>query len=191
MRAPILTLPNQVTFLRLALLPAYFIVIFYGRYPWALALLLVAGISDAVDGQLARRLNQKSELGEFLDPIADKLLLSGSFLILAFNQRIPWWITILVLARDLIILIIAAVILLVVGYRTFPPTMDGKVTTVVQMLLVVVVLAGAAFPYPQQLLVNELLGYFTAALTVFSGLHYSVLIARSVAASGSRSGSPQ
>jgi cardiolipin synthase len=179
MRAPILTLPNQITFLRLGLLPVYFILIFYGRYQWALGLLLVAGLSDALDGQVARRLNQKSELGGFLDPIADKLLLSGSFLILAFNQRIPWWLTILVIARDLFIVVIAGVIVLVVGYRTFPPTIYGKVTTSVQILLVVAVLAGAAFEYPRHLLVNDLLAYLTAALTVFSGLHYSVLIARS------------
>lgn len=177
MRAPILTVPNQITFLRLGLLPVYFILIFYGHYPWALALLLVAGLSDALDGQLARRLNQKSELGAFLDPIADKLLLSGSFLILAFNQRIPWWLTILVLARDLFIVVIAGVIVLVVGYRTFPPTIYGKVTTIVQILLVVAVLAGAAFEYPRHLLVNGVLAYLTAAFTVFSGLHYSVLIA--------------
>lgn len=179
MRAPILTLPNQITFLRLALLPVYFIVIFYGHYQRALGLLVVAGLSDALDGQLARRLNLKSELGAFLDPIADKLLLSGSFLLLALNQRIPWWLTILVLARDLIILMIAAVILLVVGYRTFPPTIYGKLTTIVQILLVVAVLAGAAFEYPRHLVVNEILIYLTAAFTFFSGLHYSVLIARS------------
>jgi cardiolipin synthase (CMP-forming) len=179
MRASILTLPNQVTFLRLALLPVYFILIFYGHYPSALGVLLVAGLSDALDGQLARRLNQKSELGAFLDPIADKLLLSGSYLILAFNQRIAWWLTILVLARDVIIMIIAAVILLVVGYRTFPPTIYGKVTTIVQILLVVAVLAGAAFDYPSHQRVSGLLVYLTAAFTVFSGLHYSFLIARS------------
>lgn len=183
MRAPILTLPNQITFLRLALLPVYFILIFYGHYKWALTLLLMAGLSDALDGQLARRLNQKSELGTFLDPVADKLLLSGSYLILAFNHRIAWWLTILVLARDLIILMIAAVILLVVGYRTFPPTIYGKATTIAQMLLVVAVIAGAAFEYPAHQRMNELLVYLTAALTVFSGLHYSVLVARSVSSS--------
>jgi cardiolipin synthase len=180
MRAPIFTVPNQITFFRLALLPVYFIVIFYGHYRWTLGLLLIAGLSDALDGQLARRLNQKSELGAFLDPIADKLLLTGSYLILALHHGIAWWLTILVLARDVIIVMIAAVILLVVGYRTFPPTIYGKATTIVQILLVVAVIAGAAFDYPEHLRVNELLVYLTAVLTVFSGLHYSVLIARSV-----------
>ena len=180
MRAPILTLPNQITFLRLALLPVYFILIFYGHYPAALGVLLLAGLSDVLDGQLARRLNQKSELGAFLDPIADKLLLTGSYLILALHHRIAWWLTILVLARDLIILMIATVILLVVGYRTFPPTIYGKATTIVQILLVVAVISGAAFDYPGHLRVNELLVYLTAALTVFSGLHYTRLVARSV-----------
>jgi cardiolipin synthase len=183
MRAPILTLPNQITFLRLALLPVYFIVIFYGHYRWSLGLLLVAGLSDALDGQLARRLNQKSELGAFLDPIADKLLLTGSYLILALHHGIPWWLTILVLARDVIIVMIAAVILLVMSYRTFPPTIYGKATTIVQIILVVAVIAGVALDYPAHLRVNELLVYLTAALTVFSGLHYSVLIARSVSTS--------
>lgn len=185
MRESIFTLPNQITFLRLGLLPVYFILIFYGHYQSALVVLLVAGLSDAVDGQLARRLNQKSELGAFLDPIADKLLLSGSFVILAINHRIAWWLTILVLGRDVMILTIATVILLVVGHRRFPPTIYGKITTAVQILLVVAVIAGTAFPYDASQRVDQLLTYLTAALTVFSGLHYSVVIARNAGGSGS------
>ena len=180
MRPTIFTLPNQITFLRLGLLPAYFILIFYGHYQFALAVLLVAGLSDAVDGQLARRLNQKSELGAFLDPIADKLLLSGSFVILAINHRIAWWLTILILGRDIMILTIATVILLVVGHRRFPPTIYGKATTAVQIILVLAVITGAAFPYPGSERVDEVLTILTAALTVFSGFHYSVLTARSM-----------
>lgn len=180
MRKSLLTVPNQLTFLRLGLLPLYFISIVYGHWKWALLVLVLAGLTDGLDGLLARRLNQKTELGSFLDPIADKLLLSISFVLLAYKREIAWWLAILVLARDGIILIIATVILLVVGYRTFPPTPLGKSTTFLQIVLVFVVISGAAFSYPWHDRTQGVLEYAAAALTVISGLHYSVLVARGI-----------
>lgn len=180
MRRRLFTVPNQLTFLRLGLLPLYFISIVYGRWRTALLLLVLAGLTDGLDGLMARRLDQKTELGTFLDPIADKLLLSISFVLLAYKKEIGWWLAILVLARDAIILIIATVILLVVGFRTFPPTFTGKSTTVLQILLVVVVISGAAFSYPWHERTQGILEYAAAALTVVSGVQYSVLIARGV-----------
>src|SRR2546425_1155592 len=141
----ILTVPNQITFLRLGFLPFFIIFILYGRYAWALAVLIAAGLSDGLDGLLARHLDQKTDLGAYLDPIADKLLLSSSFFMLALKGKIHWWVTIVVLGRDVLILTTAAVILLVVGYRPFPPGMFGKLTTAVQILLVFVVVSAAAF----------------------------------------------
>src|ERR1700681_5049905 len=136
MQGPIWTVPNQITLLRLAFLPFFLILISYEQYRWALLVLVAAGLSDAVDGLLARKLNQRSSLGAYLDPIADKLLLSSSFVILAFKKQLAWWLTIIVLSRDVLILIVAVVILLVSGYRPFPPSIYGKATTAAQIILV-------------------------------------------------------
>ena len=178
MASPFWTVPNQITFLRLALLPVFLICLFYRRFDWALAILVVAGVSDGLDGLLARRLNQKSELGMFLDPLADKLLLSSAFVVLAMKGVIEWWLTILVLARDMIILATAAVILLAAGHRTFPPSVYGKITTFLQILLLFVVLAAAAFPRTGLDSTVHGLVYLVAGATVISGAPYSLTIAR-------------
>jgi len=178
MRPPFWTVPNQITFLRFVLLPVFLICLFYQRYGWALLLLITAAVTDALDGWLARWLNQKSELGTFLDPLADKFLLSGAFVVLAFKGVLGWWLTILVLARDVIILATGAVILLVVGPRTFPPSIYGKLTTGLQILLVLEVIAAATFPSTPLHETHRGLVYAVAATTVISGVHYSVTIAR-------------
>src|SRR5580704_18069243 len=146
MQGPIWTVPNQITLLRLGFLPFFLILISYEQYRWALLVLVAAGLSDAVDGLLARKLNQRSPLGAYLDPIADKLLLSSSFIILAFKQKLAWWLTIIVLSRDVLILMVAVVILLISGYRPFPPSIYGKLTTAAELVLVFVVVLGAAYP---------------------------------------------
>jgi cardiolipin synthase (CMP-forming) len=178
MPSPILSVPNQLTFLRLGFLPFFIISIHYGRYGLALALLLLAAATDGLDGLLARSLNQKTALGAYLDPIADKLLLSSSFVVLALNRKISWWLATLVLSRDLLILTSAAVILLVVGYRPFPPSIFGKLTTGLQILLVflVVLLGVTEWGWLQPL--RLILAYLVAGFTVFSGFHYSIVVAR-------------
>jgi cardiolipin synthase (CMP-forming) len=173
-----LTVPNQITFLRLAFLPLFLGLILYDRYQWALAVLLVAGLSDGLDGLLARKLNQRTALGAYLDPIADKMLLSSSFLVLALKGKIRWWLTIMVLGRDVMMLTAAAVIILVAGYRPFPPTIYGKLTTTVQILLVLATVSTAAFPAIEVPTLHAALRYVVAALTAFSGLHYSVIVSR-------------
>ena len=102
MRSRILTVPNQLTFLRLAFLPFFILSINYDRYGLALAILVVAGFTDALDGLLARGLHQKTPLGAYLDPIADKLLMSSSYVVLALHGKIKWWLVILVLGRDVL-----------------------------------------------------------------------------------------
>jgi cardiolipin synthase (CMP-forming) len=174
----IFTVPNQLTFLRLGFLPFFIIAIRYSRYDWALALLIVAGLSDGLDGLLARKLNQKTQLGSFLDPIADKLLLSSSYFMLALKGKIAWWLAILVLGRDVLILVACAVILLVVGYMTFPPSIFGKLNTTFQVLLVLVVILSALVQNPALQVSRELLIYLVAAFTIISGFHYSVTVAR-------------
>lgn len=172
------TVPNQITLLRLGFLPFFLILISYEKYKWALLLLAAAAFTDGIDGVLARKLNQRSALGAYLDPIADKLLLSSSFVILAFEKKLAWWLTILVLSRDLLILIVAAAILLISGYRPFPPSLLGKFTTFFQIVLVFATVLTAAFPNPYFVLFNRGLIYLVTCLTVVSGFHYSFTIAR-------------
>lgn len=178
MATRVLTVPNQITFLRLAFLPFFLIFVYYDRYQWALGVLMAAAISDLLDGVLARRLNQKTALGAYLDPIADKLLLSSSFLMLAVKGKLYWWLTILVLSRDVLILLISAVILVTVGYRRLPPSIYGKITTGTQIVLVFFVVATAALPLGWLDAIESGLIYLVAAFTIFSGIHYSFVIAR-------------
>jgi cardiolipin synthase (CMP-forming) len=178
MNSRIFTVPNQLTFLRLGFLPFFIISVHYRRYDFALAVLILAALTDGLDGILARSLNQKTALGAYLDPIADKLLLSSSFVVLALNRKISWWLATLVLSRDILLLTSAAVILVVIGYRPFPPSIYGKLTTALQILLVfaVVLLAVADWHWLQ--VFRMVLGYLVAGLTVFSGFHYSIVVAR-------------
>ena len=150
MKSRILTVPNQLTFLRLAFLPFFIIAIKYDDYRAALAIFLVAGLSDGLDGLLARELNQRTPLGAYLDPIADKLLLSSSYFVLALKGKIAWWLAILVLGRDVLLLVACATILLTIGYRPFPPSIWGKATTFFELSLIFLVLVlvrvGQQFP---------------------------------------------
>jgi len=177
-RNRILTVPNQLTFLRLAFLPFFIIAIKYDRYDWALGILVVAGVSDGLDGLLARGLNQRTPLGAYLDPIADKLLLSSSYFVLALKGQIGWWLAILVLGRDVLILVACAVILLTVGYRPFPPSIWGKATTFFEISLVTLVLLLAVWENEPLRLLREVCAYCVAAFVVISGIHYSIVVAR-------------
>src|SRR5260370_2665688 len=183
MKARIWTVPNQITFLRLGFLPVFLILIAYDRYPWALLVLVVSGLSDGFDGLLARSLNHRSALRAYLDPIADKLLLCSSFVILAFKKQLAWWLTILVLSRDVLILIVAVVILLVSGYRPFPPSIFGKLTTASEIILVFLVVFGAAYPNYHVSVLNHVLIYTVTVLSIVSGFHYSFTTARHLSSS--------
>lgn len=178
MKNRILTVPNQLTFLRLAFLPCFIMAIQYDRYALALGTLVLAGVSDGLDGLLARGLNQKTPLGAYLDPIADKLLLSSSYLVLALKGRIAWWLAILVLGRDVGLLAACAVILLVLGYRAFPPSIWGKATTFFEILLIVIVLLLAVWNSDFLLAAREVSVYCVAAFVIISWLHYSVAISQ-------------
>jgi cardiolipin synthase len=174
----LLSVPNQLTFLRLAFLPFFIISIRYERYDWALGILLAAGITDGLDGLLARRLHQKTAVGAYLDPIADKLLLSSSFFVLALDGKIGWWLAIIVLGRDVLMLTAAAVILLAVGYVAFPPSIWGKLATSLQILMVFLVIFLALAENPILHLARNACTWLVAFFTTFSGLHYSLTIAR-------------
>ncbi|MBZ5645543.1 MAG: CDP-alcohol phosphatidyltransferase family protein [Acidobacteriia bacterium] len=178
MASRIFTVPNQLTFLRLGFLPFFIISIHYRRYDIALGVLIIAGLTDALDGLLARSLNQKTALGAYLDPIADKLLLSSSYVLLALNRKISWWLATLVLSRDIILLTSAAVILVVSGYRSFPPSIYGKLTTALQILLVFAVVLLAVTNWPWLKFGITIIVYLVAGFTVFSGFHYCFTVAR-------------
>jgi cardiolipin synthase len=180
MKGRIWTVPNQITFLRLGFLPFFLIFMSYEKYRWALLVLVIAAFSDGLDGLIARKFNQRSSLGAYLDPIADKLLLSSSFVVLAFKKQLAWWLTILVLSRDVLILIVAVVIILAWGYQPFPPSIYGKFTTFFQIILVFTAVLGAAYPEFRLSLLNHSLVYLVAALCVYSGLHYCFLTARRI-----------
>ncbi|HKV04985.1 MAG TPA: CDP-alcohol phosphatidyltransferase family protein [Candidatus Acidoferrales bacterium] len=178
MKNRILTVPNQLTFLRLAFLPFFIMAIKYDRDALALGILVAGGLSDALDGLLARQLNQKTPLGAYLDPIADKLLLSSSYVVLALKAKITWWLTILVLGRDVLLLTACAVILITVGYRPFPPSIWGKATTFFEILLIILVLVLSVWNNQSLWIVRQVCGDIVAAFVVISGLHYSVVVSR-------------
>ena len=182
MKGRVWTVPNQITLLRLGFIPIFLILISYEQYKWALLILVVAGLTDGIDGLLARKLNQRSALGAYLDPIADKLLLSSSFVILAMAKKVAWWLTLMVLSRDVLLLIVAAVIILISGYRPFPPSIYGKFTTFFQIVFVFAVVLAAAYPYPYWERVNNGLIYTVTTFTVFSGFHYSFEVTRRMSA---------
>jgi cardiolipin synthase len=184
MNSRIFTVPNQLTFLRLAFLPFFIIAIHYDRYMLALGILLAAGLSDGLDGLFARGLNQKTPLGAYLDPIADKLLMSSSYLILALHGKIKWWLVILVLGRDVLLLVAAAVILITVGYRPFPPSLYGKATTFFEILLIVLVLLLAVWPNHALWIARHLCTWMVAAFVILSGFHYSIVVSRRLHAGG-------
>jgi len=183
MKGRIWTVPNQITLLRLGVLPFFLILVLYEKYHWALIVLVCVALSDAIDGYLARTLHQKSALGAYLDPIADKLLLSSSFVVLAMEKKIAWWLTMMVISRDVLLLVVAAVILIVQGYRPFPPSLLGKSTTFFEIALVFFVVFAAAYPNDPAPLIIRYLSYMVAAFVVISGFHYAFVVARRLHAS--------
>jgi len=178
MKVRIWTVPNQITLLRLGILPFFLILVIYEEFRWALLVLVFVALTDAIDGFLARRLHQRSALGAYLDPIADKLLLSSSFIVLAMGKKIAWWLTILVLSRDVLLLVVAAVILIIQGFRAFPPSLLGKATTFFEISLVFFVIFAAAYPNDRAEGIAHYLGYTVAAFVIISGFHYAFVVAR-------------
>jgi cardiolipin synthase len=130
------TAPNQLTLLRMVFLPFIIINMMNEHYEWALVLFVLAGLSDGLDGLLARKLQQQTMLGQYLDPIADKLLLSTIFLVLSVLHKIPWKFTVMVFSRDICILVVSAVLYMIAGLRDFRPSIFGKANTFAQVAAV-------------------------------------------------------
>jgi cardiolipin synthase len=179
----LLTIPNLLTFMRMALIPVFASLLVYGYMGAALAVFVIAGVSDGVDGFLARKFNQESELGTIMDPIADKLLMTTAFIILTIpgilppvrHLPVPFWVTAAVIGRDVLIIAVAGAINIMTGFRGFQPSWLGKISTLVQVIGVTLIL------------ISSVTGYFiflptTYSIVVFfafvSGFHYIFHVAR-------------
>jgi cardiolipin synthase (CMP-forming) len=174
----ILTAPNQLTLLRMIFLPFIVINLVKHDFKWALALFVLAGLSDGLDGLLARTLHQQTLLGQYLDPIADKLLMSTMFLVLSIEQRqlVPWKYTIVVFSRDISILLLSGVLFMIAGLRDFRPSIFGKANTSAQVGAIFFVLLFLVKPI---VLIDSLAKVFLRAtfiFTIVSAVHYAFLV---------------
>lgn len=182
----VFTVANILTFLRMALIPVFAILLVYGRWDWALITFTIAGVSDGVDGFAARRMKQESELGTIIDPIADKLLMTTAFVMLTIpavmgpsldHLPVPFWVTATVIGRDVMIITVAGAINVMTGFRGFKPSWLGKASTFVQVVGVIMILVAAVFPTGRGLYLPTVY-VIVAAFAVFSGIHYIFHVAR-------------
>jgi cardiolipin synthase len=172
----LLTYANQLTILRMIFIPCFVLFLIYDHSTLAILIFILAGITDGLDGLLARMFHQKTALGSLLDPIADKLLLTAAFVTLTVPSvpvayHIPAWLTVTAISRDLIIAVAALIIHLQTGYTKFPPSFLGKCTTALQLIMVAFVL-GANLTH-RVLPILDALVLATLLVTVASGLHYA------------------
>ena len=178
MDSMVVTLPNVLTLMRILAVPFFAIAVWYGHMADACMLFVGAGLTDVLDGYLARRFNQKSELGALLDPAADKLLITTALILLAFPKscllvRIPPWVTILAISRDVVISLVT-----LLGYdhmhpSKFQPSRLGKLTTFVELLAISMsLLLNTIGPYPWYRFVAPWVYYLMAAMVLASGIHY-------------------
>ena len=170
-------LPNLICVLRLALIWPVLATLHAGQYLAALALFIAAAVSDGLDGYLAKRFRWTSELGKFLDPLADKLLLVAVFIECAWLELVPWWLTAAVVARDVLIGLGALIFRLWFGPLHGRPTLISKVNTGAQLLYVMLVLLGAAERLPLREVLDAA-ALVTFATTAISGLHYVATFSR-------------
>ncbi len=180
----ILTVPNSFTILRLALIPVILWQMLGGRFGWALGLSVAAGVSDFLDGLSARALHQKSLFGMYLDPVADKLLLSSSFLVLAITGQVRWVVAGLVLGRDAIMIVTVVVLVLTTSLRRFPPTLLGKANTLFQMVAVYAVMLDIVYGGEWLRLTRRGLMVLVAVLVIASAVQYTLLTVRKLADRG-------
>ncbi len=174
-----LNLPNFLTVLRILSIPGFLILLVNGYPAAALVVFVAGGITDALDGAIARLTHTQTELGAILDPLADKLLLLSSFCVLALMAKVPNWLTVLVIMRDVILLAGYFTLFFVSGERmAVRPSVIGKATTFFQLASVTVVLLGVAWPDATSAAVQTTLFAVTGAATAISGVQY---IARGLA----------
>ena len=174
----ILTAPNQLTLLRMIFLPFIVINLVGHHFVWALVLFVLAGISDGLDGLLARTLHQQTQLGQYLDPIADKLLMSTMFLVLSIEYRalVPWKYTVLVFSRDISILLISGVLFMIAGLKDFRPSIFGKANTFAQVAAIFFTLLLLVMPVVWVDIARKTFLKATFFFTILSAVHYAFLV---------------
>ena len=176
---PFRSAPNLLTLIRICLAPFLVAAILEGHFLLSFWLFIAAGLTDALDGALARWLKQRSTFGAYLDPVADKLLLSTLFLVLLYKGLMPTTVTVLVFGRDVGILLVSALLYAAVGRREFNPSIWGKANTLAQIAAVAAVLLRQVTPEWQWVVVFRTVALdATIALTVISGLHYAWTVSR-------------
>jgi cardiolipin synthase (CMP-forming) len=176
-----LTAANQLTILRIILIPAFVILLVYGYRGWALIVFLTAGATDLLDGLIARSTGQHTELGAWLDPVADKLLLVTMFIVLTLPaigsaNRLPLWFTILVISRDVAIVATVAVFNLAVGPRTFRPSIFGKIATATYIVTGLITLYFNYLDQKSPIVTGFI--YASLVITFISAGHYLVQTVR-------------
>jgi cardiolipin synthase len=174
----LLTFPNQLTLLRMSFLPFIVIKLVDGHYGVALTLFVLAGMSDGLDGLLARALKQQTVLGQYLDPIADKMLLSTVFLVLSILHKIPWKFTVVVFSRDISILAASTVLFAIAGLRDFRPSIFGKANTFAQVAAVFFVLLLQIKPERWIAIARLTFLRATFTFTIISAIHYVFLVGK-------------
>jgi len=177
----VLTVANQLTLLRIMLIPAFVILVIYGYLGWALVVFAAACLTDALDGLTARWSGQKSTLGAWLDPMADKLLALSTFIVLTvpwlgLANPLPIWLTVLIICRDVVIVGTVAIVNLAIGPKTFRPSFFGKLATATYMMTAVVAMFYNYLGYHS--LVVDTFVYASLAITLISSLHYIYHAAR-------------
>ena len=176
---PFRSAPNLLTLLRICLAPFLVAAILEGHFVLSFSLFIVAGLTDALDGTLARLLKQRSTFGAYLDPVADKLLLSTLFLVLLYKGLMPVTVTVLVFGRDVGILLVSALLYAAAGRREFNPSIWGKANTFSQVAAVAAVLLHQVTPdWHWVATLRTVALEATMALTVISGLHYAWTVSR-------------
>ena len=170
-----LTPADQLTLLRMLLIPAFVILVVYGHLGWALLVFATAGLTDALDGLIARRSGEKSKLGAWLDPMADKLLLVTTFVVLTLPglglaNPLPIWLTVLIISRDVGIVLTVAIINLAIGPHTFRPSIYGKIATATYIMTAVLAMFFNYWGYHS--VIVDIGVYASLVITLVSGLHY-------------------
>ncbi len=170
-----LTAANQLTLLRMLLIPAFVILVVYGHLGWALVVFVTAGVTDGLDGLIARLSGQKTSLGAWLDPMADKLLLVTTFIVLTLPgldlaNRLPIWLTICIISRDIVIVLTVAVVNLAIGPRTFRPSIYGKIATATYIVTAVAAMLFNYLGYHSVIVDAGI--YASLAITLISSFHY-------------------
>jgi cardiolipin synthase (CMP-forming) len=181
---PYRTAPNLLTLLRMCLAPFLVAAVLQNRFGLSFGLFVAAGLTDALDGLLARVLKQHSMLGQYLDPVADKLLLSTLFLVLMHKGLIPTTVTVLVFGRDVGILLVAAILYAAVGRREFGPSLIGKANTVAQVAAVAFVLLHQLATAQWVVILRLVALDATVGLTIASALQYAWMVSHQVTGPG-------